>query len=124
DLDILPVISKAHVRATIDRSLKRLGMDRLDLVQYHWWDYAVPRCIETALWLKDLQQEGKIDRLGGTNFDTPHTGELLAAGVPLISMQVQYSLVDARPENRLIDLGPANDIQILTHVTLPGGFPN
>ncbi len=55
-------------------------MERLDLVQFHWWDYAVPGCVEAALWLKELQQEGKIDLLGGTNFDTPHTSELLASG--------------------------------------------
>jgi aryl-alcohol dehydrogenase-like predicted oxidoreductase len=42
DLSVLPVISKAHVRSIIDRSLARLGMDRLDLVQYPWWDYAIP----------------------------------------------------------------------------------
>ena len=48
-------------------------------------------------------QEGKIDLIGGTNFDTPHTEALVAAGVPLASMQVQYSLLDARPENGLVD---------------------
>ena len=122
DLDILPAITKAHVAAIIDRSLKRLGMDRLDLVQFHWWDYAVPGCVEAALWLKELQQEGKIDRLGGTNFDTPHTDELLKAGVPLIAMQVQYSLIDARPENGLIDLCRANDIHLLPYGTAAGGF--
>src|SRR5688572_1909786 len=42
DLDILARITKAHVVKVIDQSLRRLRMERLDLVQFHWWDYAQP----------------------------------------------------------------------------------
>ena len=42
DLDILPRITKADVEGVIDQSLRRLKMERLDLVQFHWWDYAAP----------------------------------------------------------------------------------
>src|SRR5262245_3518996 len=42
DLDILAKISRAHVASVINKSLRRLRMERLDLVQFHWWDYAVP----------------------------------------------------------------------------------
>ena len=49
DLELLPTLDKSHVRAIIDRSLQRLHMDRLDLVQFHWWDYAIPGCVEAAL---------------------------------------------------------------------------
>jgi aryl-alcohol dehydrogenase-like predicted oxidoreductase len=122
DLDILPALRKTHVRTIIDRSLQRLAADRLDLVQFHWWDYAIDGFVDAALWLKDLQQEGKIDQLGGTNFDTPHTDELLKAGVPLISMQVQYSLLDARPENGLVDLCCGNRIHLLCYGSVAGGF--
>ena len=122
DLDILPVVSKRHVAAVIDQSLKRLHMERLDLVQFHWWDYAIARCVEAALWLKELQQAGKIDLLGGTNFDTPHSAELLAKGVPLVSMQVQYSLLDARPENGLVALCRRHDVHLLCYGSVAGGF--
>jgi aryl-alcohol dehydrogenase-like predicted oxidoreductase len=122
DLDILPRITKAYVQGVIDRSLMLLGMERLDLVQYHWWDYEVPGCVETALWLKELQAEGKIDRLGGTNFDTPNTAELLAAGLPLISMQAQYSLLDVRPEHGLADFCRRNNLYLLCYGTVAGGF--
>ena len=40
----------------------------------------MPGCVETALWLDELRREGKIDLLGGTNFDTARTAELVAAG--------------------------------------------
>ncbi|MGE0007017.1 MAG: aldo/keto reductase [Parvibaculaceae bacterium] len=122
DLDILPRIGKAHVTEVIDRSLKRLDMDRLDLVQFHWWDYAIPGYVETALRLVELQGQGKIHLLGGTNFDTPHSAELLAAGVPLVSMQVQYSLLDARPENGLTALGRGHGMHLLCYGSVAGGF--
>ena len=122
DLDILPRITKGHVEAVIDQSLRRLRMDTLDLVQFHWWDYLVPGCIEAALWLKELQQNGKINLLGGTNFDTPHSASLIAAGFPLASMQVQYSLLDARPENGLVELCHKHDVHLLCYGSVAGGF--
>jgi aryl-alcohol dehydrogenase-like predicted oxidoreductase len=122
DLDVLPKIDKAHVRGIVDRSLSRLGMERLDLVQFHWWDYSVPGCVETALWLEELRREGKIHVIGGTNFDAPHTEALIAAGVPLASMQVQYSLIDARAENGLLDVCRRHDVHLLCYGSVAGGF--
>jgi aryl-alcohol dehydrogenase-like predicted oxidoreductase len=122
DLDLLPRLTRADVQGIVDRSLQRLGMERLDLVQFHWWDYAIPGCVEAATWLHDLQKEGKIELVGGTNFDTPHTEQLLAAGVPLASMQVQYSLLDARPEHGLIDLCRRNNVHLLCYGSVAGGF--
>jgi aryl-alcohol dehydrogenase-like predicted oxidoreductase len=122
DLDVLPVIDKGHVERIIDRSLKRVGAERLDLVQFHWWDYGVPGMVETALWLDELRRAGKIDLIGGTNFDTSRTAELLEAGVPLAAMQVQYSLLDGRPENGLVELCCANNVHLLCYGSVAGGF--
>ncbi len=122
DWDDLPRVDGAYVRAVIDRSLRRLRTERLDLVQFHWWNYAVPGAVETALMLQELQREGKIDRLGGTNFDTPHTRAMLDAGVRLVSMQVQYSLLDDRPEHGLVQLCTERDVKLLCYGTVAGGF--
>jgi aryl-alcohol dehydrogenase-like predicted oxidoreductase len=122
DWDRLAGLDRAYVRSIVDRSLKRLGMERLDLVQFHWWNYAVPGAVEAGLVLRDLQREGKIDRIGGTNFDTPRTRDLLDAGVPLVSMQVQYSLLDARAENGLVRLALDRGVGLLCYGTLAGGF--
>jgi aryl-alcohol dehydrogenase-like predicted oxidoreductase len=122
DLDILAHISRAHVRQVIEQSLRRLRMERLDLVQYHWWDYSIPGCIEAALWLDELRQEGKINLIGGTNFDTDHTRQMVEAGVPITSMQVQYSLLDARAENALVDYCKQRDIHLLCYGSVAGGF--
>jgi len=115
-------VDHIYVRTIIERSLRRLGQERLDLVQFHWWDYSVPGCVDAALWLQELREEGKIDLIGGTNFDTPHTEKLVAAGVPLVSMQVQYSLLDARPENALVAAARKHDIHLLIYGTVAGGF--
>jgi aryl-alcohol dehydrogenase-like predicted oxidoreductase len=122
DLAALSELDRRTVRGTIERSLKRLRCERLDLVQFHWWDYDVPGCIEAGLWLEELRAEGKIELLGGTNFDTPHTEALVTAGVPLASMQVQYSLLDARPENGLADACETLGIRLLCYGTVAGGF--
>ena len=97
DLEVLPRITKAYVEGVIDQSLRRLNLECLDLVQFHWWDYDAPRWLEAAQWLGELRREGKIRQIGGTNFDTDHMLAIIEGGVPLVSMQVQYSLLDARP---------------------------
>ena len=122
DLEALATIDRAYVTRVIDRSLARLGVERLDLVQFHWWDYAMPRMVDTALWLAELQREGKIALIGGTNFDTPRTQALLAAGVPVATMQVQYSLLDRRPEQALAALARRHGIALLCYGTVAGGF--
>lgn len=118
DFDDLPRVDAAYVRRIVERSLQRLQVDRLDLVQFHWWDYHVPGLVDAALALTEMQREGLIRLVGGTNFDTPHSAAMRAAGVPLASMQVQYSLLDRRPEHALVGLG----VPLLCYGTLAGGF--
>jgi uncharacterized repeat protein (TIGR04076 family) len=122
DLAVLDRIDRAYVERTIDRSLERLGMERLDLVQFHWWDYASPKYVETALELVRLREKGKIAHIGVTNFDMPKLIELLDAGVPIVSHQLQYSLLDARPENGMAELCRRHNISLLCYGTVAGGF--
>jgi aryl-alcohol dehydrogenase-like predicted oxidoreductase len=110
------------MRSIVDRSLRRLGMDRIDLLQLHWWDYGTPGYLEAAGWLDELRREGKIRILAGTNFDTARTAELVAAGIPLAAMQVQYSLLDDRPERGLAALCLRHGISLLCYGTVAGGF--
>ena len=122
DLSVLATIDRAYVRSIIERSLRRLNTDRLDLVQFHWWDYAIPGCIETAGWLEELRREGKIDLLGGTNFDTDHVEAMVAAGIPLKTMQVQYSVLDSRPAATMAALGRRLGVSLLCYGSVAGGF--
>jgi aryl-alcohol dehydrogenase-like predicted oxidoreductase len=122
DLPDLATLDRRYVEGIIDRSLRRLGVERLDLVQFHWWDFAARRYVETALELDRLRRAGKIARVGITNFDVPHLDELVKAGVPITAHQLQYSLVDDRPSVAMLDYCRARDIALLCYGTVCGGF--
>ena len=122
DLDRLDTLRPEDVESIIDRSLQRLGLERLDLVQFHWWDYATPRYVEAALQLERLRRAGKIDRIGVTNFGTPQLREILDAGVPVFAHQLQYSLLDDRPAHSMAELCRNQGIALLCYGTVAGGF--
>jgi aryl-alcohol dehydrogenase-like predicted oxidoreductase len=122
DLSDLQTADQGYVEKIIDRSLQRLGLERLDLVQFHWWDYSVPRYVETALALERLRVAGKIAHIGVTNFDTRTLAEMVSAGVPIVSHQLQYSLLDNRPATSMVEYCREHDIALLCYGTVAGGF--
>jgi aryl-alcohol dehydrogenase-like predicted oxidoreductase len=122
DLSDLRSVDRRHVETIIDRSLTRLGQERLDLVQFHWWDFTIPRYVETAFELDRLRRAGKIAHIGLTNFDTAHLAELVDAAIPVTSHQVQYSLLDDRPNHGMVDYCRSKDISLLCYGTVSGGF--
>ena len=122
DREALRGLRPAGVEAAIDRSLRRLGVERLDLVQFHWWDYDVAGYVDVGQWLDRLRAAGKIRHLGVTNFDQPRLGQLLAAGVRIVSHQVQYSIVDRRPEEGMVDLCQEHGILLLCYGSALGGL--
>ncbi|UOM37279.1 aldo/keto reductase [Acuticoccus sp. I52.16.1] len=122
DLIRLHDLTRADVEAMIDAALTRLKTERIDLVQFHWWDYAAPRWLEAAIWLADLQRAGKIHLLGGTNFDTEHMLAMIEAGVPIATMQLQYSLLDRRPHAQMVPAARDHGVHLLCYGTVAGGF--
>jgi len=122
DRALLSQLSTDDVDIAVERSLRRLKIDRLDLVQFHWWSYDVPGCDLVAERLMHAQQTGKIRLLGVTNFDTPHVRQFVDDGVPIVSLQAQYSLLDRRPEKRMARFSAASGIRMLSYGTLAGGL--
>jgi aryl-alcohol dehydrogenase-like predicted oxidoreductase len=122
DLDSLAHLKRTDVQRILHRSLRRLGVERLDLVQFMWWDYSVPRYVEVARWLDDFRREGKIHLLGVTNFDVSHLKEIVDAGVEPAVNQVQYSMLDHRPRRGMLAFCQEHAIQLLAYGTLAGGF--
>jgi aryl-alcohol dehydrogenase-like predicted oxidoreductase len=122
DLSALSRVDDAYVAAGIERSLRRLRVERLDLVQFHWWDYSTPRYVDVALELARLRERGKIRLVGATNFDVPHLAEIVGAGVPVASHQVQYSVLDDRPAHGMVEFCAAHGIALLCFGTVAGGF--
>ncbi len=122
DLGLLENIQAKDVEAIIDRSLKRLQIEQLHLVQFFWWDLSLGNPQIGLEVLKRCQEKGKVAHLGVTNWDVAETQPFLDAGFDVVSTQVQYSLLDRRPENGLTNWASANDLQLLCYGTLAGGF--
>jgi aryl-alcohol dehydrogenase-like predicted oxidoreductase len=113
---------RSLVEQAVDRSRRRMGMDRLDLLQFHWWDYADSSYLDALRHLADLQSEGRIKHLALTNFDTQHMRIIRDAGVKIVSNQVQYSLIDQRPEVQMVKFCQEYGITLLTYGTICGGL--
>ena len=122
DYSALATLTQEDTAAIIDRSLQRLGVAQLDLVQFAWWDYSIPGYVEAAGHLKDLQQQGKIRHIGITNFDAKHIKKLVDAGIPIISNQLQYSVLDHRAQQDSQALAETYDIPFLCYGSIAGGF--
>jgi aryl-alcohol dehydrogenase-like predicted oxidoreductase len=114
-------MTRRVVEGAIDVSLSRMGVERLDLLQFHWWDYSDEGYLEALRHLADLQREGKIRHLALTNFDTERLG-IIADRVRVVSNQVQYSLVDRRAETRMASFCREHGIVLLAYGTLLGGL--
>ncbi|MEO8360503.1 MAG: aldo/keto reductase [Vicinamibacteria bacterium] len=122
DLSNLATVDLEATRAIIDRSRTRLRRRTLDLVQFHWWDYSVDRFVEVGLNLAQLRGEGAIRNVGVTNFDTARLRALLDGGVPVVSHQVQYSLLDRRPAGAMTALCAERGVRLLCYGSVLGGF--
>ena len=122
DLGLLETLQPSDVEAIIDRSLKRLQVDRLDLVQFYWWDFSLGSPLDGLAVLKDLQASGKIRNLGINNWDRKQISPFVEAGFDIAAAQVQYSVLDRRPAGGLADWAAAHDMQLVCYGTLAGGF--
>src|SRR5216684_2703682 len=91
-------MTRRIVDEAIRTSRMRMGVESLDLLQFHWWEYGDASYLDALKHLADLQHEGRIKRLALTNFDTEHLRITTEQGTRIVSNQVQYSVVDRRPE--------------------------
>ena len=114
--------SKGTVVDSIDRSLKELKVPRLDLLQLQWWNFNVPGFEETLSLIGDLRKAGKIHHIGTTNFGVQILDRVIATNVPVITNQVQYSILDRRADNQLSAYAERYGINLLTYGALAGGF--
>jgi aryl-alcohol dehydrogenase-like predicted oxidoreductase/enamine deaminase RidA (YjgF/YER057c/UK114 family) len=115
-------MTREVVRAGIGRSLERMRLDRIDLLQLHWWSFQHPAYLDAMAELVRLREAGAIAHLGVTNFDADHLGLLLAHGIPIASNQVSFSLLDRRAARRLSEVCARHGVRLLAYGTLAGGF--
>lgn len=100
--------SRQHLIDAVDKALKRLGTDHIDLYQLHGQDYNTP-VEETLATLDELVRSGKIRYIGGSNFSGWHLMKSLAVsdryGYPRhVAHQVYYSLLNRDYEWELLPL--------------------
>ena len=115
-------MSNSIVTHYIEQSLKKMNTNCIDLLQFHWWDYNDSSYLDALHHLSKLQNEEKIKHIGLTNFDTERVKIMMENDFKIISNQVQYSILDNRPEKIMTPFFAKHGIQILSYGTLLGGF--
>lgn len=115
-------MTAATVRAGVQRSLDRLQVACIDLLQFHWWTFDHPGYLDAMVELARLREEGLIAHLGLANFDTAHLRVLLSEGIPIASNQVCISLLDQRATGEMSRLCLERGVRLLAYGVLGGGF--
>jgi aryl-alcohol dehydrogenase-like predicted oxidoreductase len=115
-------MTKKLVEENINISRKRMGVETLDLLQFHWWEYRDNNYLDALKYMAQLQESGKIKHLALTNFDTEHLQIIVDNGIKIVSNQVQFSLIDRRPEVHMSQFCQNHDIKLFAYGTLCGGL--
>ena len=115
-------MTQSTVEHYIDQSMKKMNVDVIDVIQFHWWDYNDVSYIDALHHLTKLRDDGKISHLGLTNFDTERMQIMTDNGIDLISNQVQYSIIDQRPDVKMTSFCKKHNMKLLAYGTLLGGL--
>ncbi len=115
-------MSREVVREGIGRSLDRMALDRVDLMQFHWWMFQHPAYLDALEEMARLREEGRIAHIGLTNFDADHLRLVVRNGCPVVSNQVSFSLLDRRAAGPLTAFCLESGVRLLAYGTLGGGF--
>jgi aryl-alcohol dehydrogenase-like predicted oxidoreductase/enamine deaminase RidA (YjgF/YER057c/UK114 family) len=115
-------MTREVVRAGVQERLDRLGVSKVDLLQFHWWSFEHPAWLDALHELKALKDEGLVGAIGVTNFDAAHLSLAVADGIPIDSNQVSFSVVDRRASHDLTAFCAASGVKLLAYGTLNGGF--
>lgn len=119
-------LSRKHIIAGCEASLRRLGTDYIDLYLAHCWDAATP-LEETLSTFSDLVHQGKVRYIGISNFTAWQLMKALHVSrihgfERVISLQPQYSLVERHLDYEILPLCREETIAVLPWSPLGGGF--
>src|SRR5436305_8848675 len=113
-------LAPARVRRQIDTSLRRLGVERVDLYLSHAWDDEVSEA-ELAEVFEELVAAGKIGAYGLSNVDGARLAQALEAGA-FAAVQDSYSLLDREVEDEVLPLCAEHGLWFQVHSPLMGGW--
>ena len=109
-----------NIRKQIETSLRKIGIDSIDLYQIHWPDKATP--LEESLEvLRRLQEEGKFRYFGVSNFSVDLI-EKTKTIIDVVSLQPPYSLLKREIEKNLLPYCRENNLGVLGYGSLAGGI--
>lgn len=114
-------LSPESIRMECEVSLKRLGVEFIDLYQMHWHEGQTPFEDVTGT-LELLKEEGKIREWGVCNLNTGALQSLVSAGLKPVSLQFGYSLLKRKPEKSLISYCRKHGIRFLAYSPLERGL--
>ena len=122
DPDIRAAYPTEYLRSSVEASLRRLDIDRLDLIQLHCW---MPSGLDDRGWLETLsalRDEGKIDRIGVSlrDYRADEGVELARSGL-VDSIQVIYNIFEQSPQTHLLAAAAASQTAIIVRVALDSG---
>jgi aryl-alcohol dehydrogenase-like predicted oxidoreductase len=121
-------LQAASIRRELEGSLKRLGLEQIDLYQIHWpaWhgapESASPGSIEKAATaLAEMQHQGKIRYIGVSNFDVAQIKRALSI-TPIVSLQPPYSLLARDVETSILPFAKANNVGVIVYSPMYSGL--
>lgn len=119
-------LSRQHIFSSVEKSLKRLDTDYIDLYQVHGWDVLTP-VEETLCALDDLVRQGKVRYIGCSNWSARHLMKAVCLSrangwAEFVSLQAYYSLVGRDLEHELLPLCREEGLGVLPWSPLSGGF--
>jgi aryl-alcohol dehydrogenase (NADP+) len=119
-------LSRKHILDAIDASLRRLGMEYVDLYQIHRFDYATP-IEETLDALNDVVRAGKVRYIGASSMYAWQFARMLATSdahgwARFVSMQNHYNLVYREEEREMMPLCREEGIGVVPYSPLARGF--
>ncbi|MFE1665298.1 aldo/keto reductase [Microbacterium sp. P02] len=122
DPDIRKAYPPTYLRTQVEQSLRRLALERIDLLQLHCW---MPSGMRDHTWLDvlgQMQAEGKIDRIGVSLRDyRADEGVAIASAGVVDSIQVIYNIFEQRPESDLLAAAAASRTAVIARVVLDSG---
>jgi aryl-alcohol dehydrogenase-like predicted oxidoreductase len=121
-LPVVPPVGPGFIESRGRKSLRRLGIDVMDLYQVHWPNPAVPKRT-LADGLRRLRETGVIRHVGVSNYGLGGWQALeRELGSPILSNQVQYSLATRKPDRELVPYAQQNDRLIIAYSPLAQGL--
>ena len=119
-------LSRKHILASVEASLRRLNTDYIDLYQVHCWDRGTP-LTETLSTLNDLVRAGKVRYIGASNYSGWQLQKAIdvsrtMGGEPFTCLQPLYNLLDRSVEWELIQVCQNEGLGIIPWSPLRGGW--